>query len=455
NVAKGQYNEARNKAKRKRQAMPDKHEVFCTLAESMEEKVKAQLRSALAQSKSFEDLPQSDRRNREEVIATICDSLEVICTSASDFINIQEEYFDTAFIHKPEVTGIPRLLSSIQSIISDRIESHQVDLKRSFGTVSRIIEEILEEYADEANAQEARSIHDWRRFCEVIQTEGSKLRGQMQAFHGEISGILKTTIPERIKNVCLLSEKLATQRLESMVKKARELYWSSLNAALKRNGTWKTKDVNFPTGLTRAMVDAVASRWQADIVDTIKATIEQLAKRDASLIERLSETAKKYEPELVEESNVRAKTRAMRQHAAQCIEWTEDNLDRFRESVEEELVEVIIQEITLVCEAAVKDGKNHGKGAKDRILDSFLDGGRQSITAAAKKAEQLLSRHYDALRIRLDEEYLEKHRDPLGPVIAALTNEDIGKVRENNDAMRCEVHDMKTTMTAISKRMTA
>jgi hypothetical protein len=258
----------------------------------------------------------------------------------------------------------------------------------------------------------------------------------MKAHHGEIIATLRSTLPMKIELLCKHAEALATQKLHRLRRRGEaELHYRSLEAALRYDGVWEGKNINYPEAITRSFVDAVASDWEPLIVEGVRQAMRALSDRDVRLVEQLCEHAASFDERIVADAHIDMQKKLLQQQAKACVSWTRELLDSFRDDVQQKLFSEVAPPIAKAAGQAVKAGLNKGTGAKRRILDAFEEGGEKAIARASARALQVLGDHYQRLYVELENGYLAQHYDPLQSAFDAMTKDELARARRS-DAQR-------------------
>lgn len=213
----------------------------------------------------------------------------------------------------------------------------------------------------------------------------------------------------------------------------------SLKAALRRDGVWEVRSINYPTALTDTMLDAIATQWEPEIIDAVRSEIRRLAERDLALVEKLVVIATDMQPKLVAESQIGAQKQVLQQSSRSAVAWTKEQLEELRDRVQEKLRGAIEPPIARACRRALQAGKHQGTGAKRRILDVFQEGGADALGEARVEAETILKQQYNVLLRKLDAGYLKEHHDPVQAAFDSLTDETNRRARRSDSQRRSRI----------------
>jgi GTP-binding protein EngB required for normal cell division len=420
---------------------PDRHAIFAELAGKMCQQVRRNIADALRRSPDFEGLPEETRAHREATIVQLSETMDVGCLSAPDYLSLATGHDDNAFLKRQEATGVPEFKTALLRLRDEAITRCVVGIRESTAHFQAMLFEQLDairhRYEDDSGAGGT----DLDQFREQLVAAAQPLREEMQGSHGELLGVLREVIPERLGRLCDKAEKVGERRLQSLQKHAGSLHYRSLRAALTRNGTWQKQGIDYPEVLSRAVVDVIAADWNDLIVGQVRQTVQKIVARDLVLVERLCEVARRHDERIVAEAQIDARTRILQQEAHTCVSWTEDHLDRLRKNVETKLKGAVEKPIEAACRRAANAGDDVGSGARERILEAFDDGGRAALAQAGKVAEKTLREHYDGLLRELMQGYLARQHDPLGATLEALTDNEIVRARQAGVQHRRRVID--------------
>jgi hypothetical protein len=436
NVARTRFREEALLAREAGRALPDPNEIFRALCAEMEEKLRSQVRAALRQSDAFADLTGELLSSRETVVDQLCQNMQVVCLAAPDYIDIMTNLgLQTGLLTDAAATGIPRFREALRSLARAAeqqrerdIDLHDSNLRKNLIAHLRILRDLYSEGRGAA-------IEEWERFSAELQKRLIPIREEMQAYHGETLAVLRRGLLERIRNLCQTAEAHGNKRLQRLTKQGRELHYMSLRAALTRNGVWERRNVNYPDALTLAVLDAIATQWEPEIIEAVRSEIRSLADRDLALVDKLVTAATELNPALVAESQIEAQKKILQQNSRSAVAWTREQLEDLREKVREKLRGAIEPPIVKACKRALAADRHRGTGAKGQILEVFEEGGSEALGDASKAAETILKQQYSALIRKLDDGYLKEHHDPVAAAFESLTNE-TGRKAQRQDRQR-------------------
>jgi hypothetical protein len=434
-VAKERYEQALKNAQECEEPLPDRHEIFQRLAEEMSATVRRQIGVSLRASSAFDGLPEDVRSRREMIVAQLCENMDVVCVAAPDYLRNLEGLVDLAFLKDKSATNVPRFIESLHKLAKDAVDRRDLGIHEAHASFREMLIEHVKAIGRMYEEGGGRATADWDQFRVDLEAAALPLREQMQAHHGELLATLRGTIPERLFRLCDKAGAVAREKLRRLRRQGELLHYQSLNAALRNDGRFERRDIDYPHALTHALVDVIAADWEPTVVDTVRETVKQLAARDLKLVEKLCDFALARDERIVADAQVDAQKRMLQQQARTCIAWTRDQLDQLRADVAKQLSQEIAKPIERACQKACKAGLNAGSGAKKRILEVFEDSGTEAIDKARDRAGSILGHHYGVLIHELEEGFLAQHHDPLRAAVEALTNEELVRARRS-DAQR-------------------
>jgi len=435
-VAKDAYAKAVTQARESGDRLPDRHQIFEEMADEMRATIRRQVEAALRESRAFEDLSADHKSRREEIVSRLCADLTVLVVAANDFLLLSEGLEDVAFLRRQETTAVPAFRAHVEQLAAGLVQTRDDSIHAAVHELHGVLEDHIAMVAELYEEGGGRASAEWDRFRSELDRALTPLREQMKAHHGEVLATLRSTIPTRIELLCKSAEQAATKKLGRLRRHGEtELHVKSLEAALRRNGVWGKKSIDYPDALTRAFVDSVASDWEPMIIEAIKGTMRSLADRDISLVEQLCELAAGFDEKLVAEAHIDTQKRVLQQQSRACVAWTREKLEELSESVRTTLVKEVSKPIEKASAAALKRGANQKAGAKQRILDAFEEGGAAAIEVASGSALRILRHYHQKLVQEIETGYFEEHHDPLQAAYDALTKEEFGRARRS-DAQR-------------------
>lgn len=436
-VARSRFREAKQRARESGDPIPSRDAIFSGIAAEMTEKVREDLRAEFLRSPSFESLETGDSAVRKKIVEKMCNELRVHCVAAPDALEIQHGDPDDAFLKDMQATGIPALRTSLTDLASRHKEERIADIHERLSSFAKLLKTSIERAR--LAYTESAEVGLVRRFREEAGPFLAKLESEMTGLHGRCMTRLSEGIPERLAELCQAAERAGLQKLKVMRRHADDLHYQSLNAALRRSGTWDNFNIDFPGGITRTFVEKIAAQWTETVVEPVRSTLRETADHDAELVQQLVRSAASVDPELVERGMVEAHITSMREAADSCVPWSNQHLDDLRRRVEDRLSDAVMEPIAAACEEALQAGRNRGTGAKKRIIQVFEDGGERALEEATGVALALLHGLYDDLFTQLKRDYLDMFDNPVAKVFEAITAEADSREEVERQALQAEV----------------
>jgi hypothetical protein len=433
-VAKERYRAKKQISRNTGEPLPDRHHLFRELSAEMAERLCEQVGSALRRSKSFEDLPDDDREARERVVQELIAQMKIVCVASPDYLSLKLD-FDDGFLQDVEATGIPELRRHLRRMASQADDRRHRLIHQYTGSLCQNMTSNLTAVAQLFEEGKGPAVQEWERFRTELTTAAEPLRVEMAAYHGQTIGLLREGVQTEIEMICLEAETAGHKRLRRLSREGAALHYASLKAALMRDAVWSRRGVDYPTALTLAMVDHLATAWEPKIIAKVRSHVNQLVKRDVALVERLCDSARRLDARIVAEEQIEAQKRLLQEHARAAVSWTREQLEELSDAVAKSLRGAIERPIVRACKRAIQAGIQYGTGAKNRILAAFEDGGEEAVSEARGTAEAVLKKHYAALLRRLEDGFLKEHHDSISSALAALTDEEIMRAKRS-DAQR-------------------
>jgi len=255
-VAKNRWQDQARAARATGQRAPDLHHIFLELARQMSSKARDDIRHALLHSPSAEELTDERRVRRAQRVQTLCEAMDVVCVAAPDYLSLIESFPDMAFLKDPEATNVPKFRLCLENVAaahatlrSEAISEAKNQLCMLANDYLRTIASAYEEGRGGANGQ-------WETFRIELEKAMQPLRDQMNVSHGELLAQLNTALPLKIQQLCAEAEKGAKKKLKVLLKQGEKLLFQSLNAALRRDGVWEKRGINYPDSLTQNLLSA-------------------------------------------------------------------------------------------------------------------------------------------------------------------------------------------------------
>jgi hypothetical protein len=440
-VAREQYSAAVEDAGDDDTPTPDV--IFAKRAAEMAATVRRQIAVALASSPSLADLPADQRERREAVVKQLCDELIVECVAAPDYaaLTYRRGVAVPGFLRAAEATNVPAFQRHLSGLASEVVATRTAAIELARSALERLVEDhlvALEQLYAEGGGQAQAA---WDSFRTDLEKTLNQLRPQMAAFQGEALAMLRGEVPKRIELLCANAEKVALTRLSRLRGYGKTLHYQSLNAALTRNGVWERRALDYPDSITSALVDTIATDWEPQIIEALRTTLREVASRSLALVEQLCDEARKYDTRIVSDAQIDAQKRLLMQQSQTAVAWTRERLEDLREQVQKQLYDVVLRPIERACNDAVARQANRSAGAKERILETFQEGGAKAVAKGAEKARDLLNERYRILLTELNRGFLKEHHDPVQAAFEAMTSDTLARARRSDAQKRKRVLD--------------
>jgi len=427
-VARDRFNQARQEALDDGEPPPDPAAIFRGLAERMSKRVRRMIGDTLRSSQAFDGLSPAMRERREATVRALCESMDVVCVSGPDYLNLKAGWSEEAFLEREADTGVPALREALNQV-AERVHAAQAKVtRRAYDELRLGLEGHLAILA-RRNREGGPSAEDWETFRVGLRQAAAPLRGRLKQATDDGLELLREGLPTRIEQLCHDAEEFAVGRLETMSQEAAALRYPSLNAALTRGGVWEKQGLDYPGDLARAYVDWIACGWSPLVVQAIQRIVDEIAETARGLIEELCVAAIKLWPKGLPKQVFEIQRELLLGVSQASTFWTAEQLEAMREAVAVELVEALIEPIEAACRGAVSRGDNTGKGAKARILETFREAGEAAVKQGRAAAQQLVTDRYRAMLDELSQSYLATAQDPLAQALAALADDGIETIK--------------------------
>jgi hypothetical protein len=419
NVVRERHAQAREDAELEGRRAPSRDDVFRLVAAEMDGYIRDQVSKVLRRSESRDAASDDARLRRDEVIDRLVTTMNVLCTSAPDYLDIRVG--DGGFLQTEDATGIPALATLFHGLADEL----RLDWRAQVAAALRDLCEAAGGQLDELLASkedEGRKDEPWRQLIAHMEKVSSGLEQEMAAYHGDALANLRDAMPAYLETLTHRAADAARRRLASLRKDGARLPYRSLDAALRRGGAYTLRKIDYPGQLTLALIDEIATAWPDTVIARVRSVVATLAERDLSLVERLCDEAARFDHDMARTLAERQRG-LLRQAAATSVKWTDALLEQLRTKLQGLLQDAIGDDLASACEKARLEGANRGEGAKARILDVFHEAGTIAIARSQSKVLAVLRQEYDRLLQQISRSYLEQHANPLAAVRTSLTGE--------------------------------
>jgi hypothetical protein len=422
-VAQDHWKRERTIAKNKNEPPPSREAVFARLASEMERKTKDQVKQTLDKSPQFEDLSTELRNRREQVVRQLCDSIEVICVSAKDFSNLQdEEDRGLAFLKDENATNIPHFRERLAGLAERARGSRRGRITRALESFRNLLGSHLEALAAGSRDVTVAAALDAAAFREGLAQMVPGFQRRAADQRKNVSAFLSERIPPKLEDLTQQASDRAQKHLVRLRRSGEGTHWASLNAALVRNGTYDHRGIDHPGALTRSFVEVIAGSWEPSIVEEVRKVIRSLVDDQVNLVEEFLAQASELSGGDDLLGQISAQKRVLKEQGKTAVQWTAEQLHELSDDVQKRLTKVVGKPIEKACRNAVAAGENRGAGARGRILDAFQIGGRDAIIDARDSCLEILNDHFRKLRQSLGR-LLRENEDPITQCYEAIVQE--------------------------------
>lgn len=427
NVALDRWSALRLEAEENDDPPPSPDSVFTDVAGHVETRLRAQFREALDQRLQGERTEGSDDKQAERVaqaVEALGARTHVLCVSAPDYLHIQERS-GMEFVKNREATNIPRLREILRGLAEERRVRQGQEIAEAYEEFHEALtrqvaslERVYEEGGGPATA-------GFGRFHDALDATRQELSVTLAGNRKAAGKALDEGVHQHIRQLLELASAAGHKRLKRLRVKADAMYWSSLNAALARNGAWTTgggRSIDYPADLANAISEQIAGGWDDIVIGSVKTTTRALIQSELELVEQLCARAVELDAQFVKQEHVDEQRALLRAAMNTTVRWTRDRLVELTTEVEAKLRDEIAPPIEKACEKARKAGKNRGSGAKQRIVDAFETGGADAVDAAVRGADAVLQRQCQVVLKEIRSSHLRDTFDPLQRAFDKLTN---------------------------------
>lgn len=433
NVAKERWRTKRDEAEFDGGPVPSPDEIFREAAAEMEQEIRRQFRQALDVRLALEDGSEVKRQRVEEACRELEEALEVLCLAAPEYREIRAG--GSSFLKHEESTNLPRLSKLLRTLANERRDLREHELTGALRELQEGMELQLSSIKRSYEEGGGRATSDFERFRAGLEDACSSLSAKLVEGHKKAIKTLESDLHERIEDLLKEAELAGRRRLSRLSRRAEELRWASLDAALRRKGEWSRKGISYPQDLTKAITEEISGDWEPKVILSVRSVMKTLIREDLALVEALCERATELDSTMVSPEHVEEQRQILRQAMNTAVRWTRDRLDELTAEVQDALHGPIRAPLDRACDAARRAGKNRGKGAKERIIETFKDGGTEAIKEAIGAARTVLRKSYGQILREIRATYLKDGHDPVRAVFESLTDDERARARRS-DAMR-------------------
>lgn len=340
---------------------------------------------------------------------------------------------ERSFLKSVEESGVPDIVDGLthltrgnRSLVHDRYAEAITSLR------TRMISQV--ELVRARWAEKSRAKEEAEALRIELESFLKPLREEFRARQGGYRTFLKETLPANIENVVATSSMTATKSIRAYLKKLRDANWRTLQAAVKRDGTfYGARHINLPTDFAMSFEDPVAEAWGKSILTELRKRTREFSDDCLGFVDRVVEWAKeqggRVQPRLIE-----AQRDAIAADTKHLATVGKNVVDELRENVKAELCKAIEGPIRRKCQVFVNKDEHVGTGVRNRILDLFDELADEAIEAAQSPAKRVLLQNYHKVEAEIVEAW-RNHNDPLAAAAEAIVSSHEDSVKRS-DAQR-------------------
>lgn len=395
---------------------PKKREIYLNLVEEIKPKMRDQLALQLKSMGSSEN--ENVRKAREIASSNILNQLEVHPVCAPELVRIiQDDDDDKSFLKIIEETGIPSLRHSFEKIAFEKYESHKRSLdvlRRSL--ISAAVNELnIINVKWKKNTQVAKEVqlisHNMENFLREKQ-RGYEL--DKARFFGFLTNIRNALIKSYVNQAVLQAEKEINKYLNGP-RGIGKLQWNTLNAAVKRNGSFKS--VNFIRDISNCFQEPIAAIWSQELLVSIKKESKNLVNSLDEIVKDISKFKDHNQMNLLDKDILEFYQLKLDRISQQIDAIGLEGTKKLRSTVKEKVEGTIRIPVENTCKEFVLSERDlNGSGKKRRIIDLFDSLAKKVVEKAEAPMFELLTNNAEKVfeKIKID---LNDQGDPLQEII--------------------------------------
>ncbi|MCC7334627.1 MAG: dynamin family protein [Pirellulaceae bacterium] len=377
---------------------------------------------------------------KKATIDRIAETLQVFPLSTTQYrLLLIDDEDERPFIREEEQSGVPAMVHGLATLCR---ENREVVHERFSDALNSLYERLLSqvELIRARWEEKTRAREEADALKAELESFIKPLREEFRARQGGYRAFLKETLPANIETVVVNSSLTATKSIRSYLRKLRDANWRTLQAAVKRDGTfYGARHINLPTDFAMSFEDPVAEAWGKSILSELRKRTREFSADCLGFVDRVVEWAKeqggRVQPRLIEAQ--RDAIAADTKHLASVGKSVVDDL---RETVRAELCKAIEGPIRRKCQAFVRRNEHVGTGVRNRILDLFDDLADEAIEAAKTPAQNVLLSNYRLVESEILEAW-KNHNDPLLAAAEAIVSSHEDSVKRSDAQKRKKVLD--------------
>ncbi len=381
-ISDERYAQDRSKSKKKREHFA---EVCAETAPHIRGQLRAQLQAIW--SSGNEQVGQE----QQGVIDRILDSVQVHPVSAVQYRKLlRQDEDDSAFISRPEQSGIPQLVGALEGLARSRRAEHA-------GHVLEVTATFFSRLLSALRLNQARWQEENRATDEVELLRGElesflgPLRKEFNVRQGAFREFLRNTLPQKIEALVASARTAASKEILKYLGTLEDAHWNTLRAAVRKEGIFSgSRHINLPLDFALRFEEPIAVTWGKLILKEIRGRTKEFAEDCVRLVEQVVDWAKaqgaRVQPQMILAHRDEIKADAKKLEAV-----GREMVNELREEVKNNLIKEIEGPIRKRCKRFVEKGEAEGAGVKGRILGLFRKLAEEATEAAAGPATTILT----------------------------------------------------------------
>lgn len=356
---------------------------------------------------------------KQKVIGNILTTLQVHPLSAIQYRRaLRQNRRDPAFIETPEQSNVPRLVTSIRELSSqrrdDRVRAMWDKALRLYRRAKAEVSLIKAEWE-----REDRAAAEAEKLREDVSAFLTPLREELRTRQGQYREFLKETVPQQIETLVGTAQNRARKAIVAYLRKLEDAHYAVLKAAVVKGGThFGSRHIDLPRDFGLKFEEPIAEVWGREVLTKIRQRTKQFADDCVALVEQVVEWARgqgaRVQPALLE-----AQRDSIKADAKNLAAIGKEKVEELGEQVKNSLIKEIETPIRRKCKAFVDRNAHIGAGVRRRILDLFDALAEEVTEAAAAPATAILTRLYKQVREEIDVVF-GKWQDPLQAAADAI-----------------------------------
>jgi hypothetical protein len=400
--------------------------------------VRSQLRQVL--ERVWDSGDESVRSGQREVIERLAREALILPVSAPEYRKYmaQDDEDRPLIVTTAEQSGVPDLEAGLRATVRQRRE----DAARNRDEAIQAFIDQVVAWAELIRGQwigDGHTEQEVNQFAAELEAMMAPLRKEFLVRQGQFREFLKNTMPERIRALVGKAKESARAEIERYIRRLEDAHWSTLRAAVRREGTfYGSRHINLPDDFATMFVEPVADVWGKSIIQEIRKRTREFAGDCEKMIVSISDWCKaegaRVPPKLLD-----AQIEALRADIKQIDLAGKDIINGLREEVKNRLTGAIRKPIQNKCRSFVNAGRDIGSGVKLRMLNEvFKKLEHETTDAAADAAEELVLSCFKQVAEEL-RQVLKDLDDPLENAAQAILIAHRGRLKKADDRNRDRV----------------